>query len=176
MTYALGSSSRAKLKGVHGDLGRIVLRAIELTPVDFSVIYGVRSPAEQAHLVAIGASRTLDSAHLHGLAVDLQPYLGPGVDPYPRKSDSREAVRAKLERFEAIARAMFQAADELGILLQWGNDWDVDGIPTGRDPDEKGWLQDLVHFQLPPHHRLTAANKRAHERIALRDQGKDVIS
>lgn len=176
MTFAPGSSSRQKLKGVHGDLVRVVMRAYELSPWDFSVVFGVRTQAEQDHMVAVGASHTRNSAHLYGLAVDLQPYIGAGGDPYPRKHDLMGVRRDKLARFEAIAKAMFESADELGVLLQWGNDWDVDGIPTGRDPDERGMLQDMVHFQLPPAHRIASANTRAHARIAERAAGKAVIS
>ena len=174
--YSLGAGSELRLRGVHESLVRVVHRAIRITAQDFSVVYGVRSQSEQAHLVALGASKNPNSAHLYGRAVDLVPYLGPGVDPYPRKGETPAQQREKLARFEAVARAMFEAADELHVPLQWGNDWDCDGIPTTRDPDEKGWLPDMPHFQLPPAHREDEARARAVERAALRQAGREVIS
>jgi len=176
MTHKLGTSSERHLAGIDQKLAAVPRLAIKLCPQDFSVIFGYRSKAEQAVLVAQGASHTIESAHCYRRAYDLQPYLGRGVDPYPRRGDSAAVVAAKLERFAIVARYQFEAADQLGVPLQWGNDWDVDGIPTGRDPDEKGWLQDLVHFQKPPPHRIEAASNRAIERTRARERGELVVS
>lgn len=172
----LGTSSERHLAGIDQRLASVPRLAIQLCPQDFSVIFGYRSRAEQAILVARGASHAPESAHCYRKAYDTQPYLGAGVDPYPRRGDSPAVVAQKLARFEVVARSQFEAADQLGIPLQWGNDWDVDGIPTGRDPDEKGWLQDLVHFQEPPAHRIEAARNRAVVRTAARARGELVIA
>lgn len=174
--FSLGSGSQKRLRGVNTGLARVVLRAIEITQVDFSVIYGLRTAEEQAYFVATGASNNPNSAHLRGEAVDLVPYLGIGHDPYPRSSDHPSIRKLKLRNFELVAMAMFQAADELEFALQWGNDWDQDGTPTSKDPDEKGWLADMPHFQVPPAHRLEQAKRRREERILLRAQGIEVIS
>ncbi len=107
MTYRLGTRSMQHLSGVHPDLVAVVKRAIEITEQDFSVIEGVRNIERQRQLVAKGASRTMKSRHLTGHAVDLAPY--------PLSWD--------WEYFYPIADAMKQAAEELGVDLEWGGDW-----------------------------------------------------
>lgn len=174
MAFKIGRSSEAQLVGVDPDLVQVVRRFFEVSTIDASVISGLRTAKQQAALVKAGASQTLKSAHLYGLAVDMQPYLGPGVDPYPRKGDSPALVREKLSRFVEMAQWMIFAADELDFPIQWGNDWDLDGIPTGRDPDEKGWIQDLVHFQRA--RNIAAAEARRLARIAARERGEVVVS
>ena len=80
MTFKLGPRSVARLKGVHPDLVKVVERAIQLTPVDFTVLEGLRSLERQKALVAAGASQTLKSRHLDGHAVDLGAWVDEQVD------------------------------------------------------------------------------------------------
>ena len=107
MSYQLGARSLQNLSGVHPDLVAVVKRAIEITEQDFSVIEGVRNIERQRQLVAKGASKTMNSRHLTGHAVDLAPY--------PLSWD--------WEYFYPIADAMKQAAEELDVDLEWGGDW-----------------------------------------------------
>lgn len=122
MTFKLGPRSVARLKGVHPDLVKVVERAIQLTPVDFTVLEGLRSPERQKALVAAGASQTLKSRHLDGHAVD----LGAWVD---------EQVDWSWPLYGKIAGAMKAAAAELKIPIEWGGDWTT--------------FKDGPHFQLP---------------------------
>ncbi len=108
--FRLGTTSRARLKGVHPDLVRVVEAAIERTPVDFTVLEGLRSKARQAQLVAKGASKTLNSYHITGHAVDIAPLVNGQVswdwaDYYP------------------LAKAIKATARELGVDITWGGDW-----------------------------------------------------
>ena len=64
MAFKLSQRSLDKLEGVHEDLISIVKEAIEHTKVDFGVICGCRTKAEQAELVKKGASTTMNSRHL----------------------------------------------------------------------------------------------------------------
>lgn len=137
--FSLGAQSRARLKGVHPQLVRVVERAIELTTVDFMVLEGVRTPQRQRELYAQGRTRpgpvvtwTLTSNHFvkadgFGHAVDLCPWPVDWTD---------------LKKFDAISRAMFAAADELGVRIRWGADWDRDGKPRERGEG------DSPHFEL----------------------------
>lgn len=93
------------LERVHPDLVRVVERACEITP--FRVTEGLRTLARQKQLKAQGKSRTLNSRHLTGHAVDL-------VDPAGSYDDAK---------MRAISVAMKQAAEELGVPLTWGGDW-----------------------------------------------------
>ena len=122
MTFKLGPRSLARLKGVHPDLVKVVLRAIELTPVDFTVLEGLRSLERQKALVDAGASQTMNSRHLDGHAVDLGAWVDDQVDwSWPL--------------YGKIAQAMKAAAAELKIPIEWGGDWTK--------------FKDGPHFQLP---------------------------
>jgi len=108
--FKLGKRSIERLQGVHPDLVRVVERAIDLTPVDFTVLEGLRSPERQQTLVASGASQTLNSRHITGHAVDLGAWVDNQVDwSWPL--------------YTKIANAMKAAANELGIAIVWGGDW-----------------------------------------------------
>lgn len=110
MSYVLSRRSRDRMAGVHPALTGVVERAIQLTPVDFMVTEGVRSLERQAALVRTGASRTLDSRHLTGHAVDLAALVD-------------GAVRWDWPLYSRIAGAMKAAAAERGVSLIWGGDW-----------------------------------------------------
>ena len=71
MSFRLSQRSRTRLAGVHPDLVAVVEAAIRRTEVDFMVTEGLRDPVRQAALVKAGASRTLNSRHLTGHAVDV---------------------------------------------------------------------------------------------------------
>ena len=110
MAYALGATSLQRLKGVHPDLVRVVKRAIELTPQDFTVLEGLRSPARQKYLVSTGKSKTMNSRHLTGHAVDCAPVVG-GV------------VSWDWAHYWPVVEAMEKAAKELGIAVEAGARW-----------------------------------------------------
>jgi peptidoglycan LD-endopeptidase CwlK len=109
MTFRLSVRSRSRLEGVHPDLVRVIERAITVTAVDFVVLEGVRTLARQRELVAAGASRTLNSRHLTGHAVDIAPWVG--------------AVRWDWPLFDRLAVYVKQAAREVGVPIRWGGDW-----------------------------------------------------
>ena len=96
MGYVLGKRSLQKLGTVDDRLQRIVQYAITVTKQDFSVICGIRTKAEQRKLVASGASQTMKSKHLDGLAVDLMAYNGGG--------------RWELNLYDEIADALSEGA------------------------------------------------------------------
>ena len=62
---------KARLSGVHPDLVAVVEAARQQVP--FIVVEGMRTRERQAQLVKSAASRTMDSRHLSGHAVDLAP-------------------------------------------------------------------------------------------------------
>jgi peptidoglycan L-alanyl-D-glutamate endopeptidase CwlK len=105
----------------------VVERAIVLTAQDFAVHDGVREQAEQAALVAAGASRTMNSKHKrqsdgYGHAVDLVPFIA-GRSRWDWPGCYRVAV------------AMRAAAIEAGLALTWGGVWDRDLRDLPADPD-----------------------------------------
>lgn len=110
MPYAFGARSLERLQGVHPDLVRVVKRAIAMSPVDFTVLEGMRTLARQKQLMAQGATRTMNSRHLTGHAVDLAPVID-GV------------VSWDWPLYHKIAPVMKEAARLEGVPIQWGGDW-----------------------------------------------------
>jgi peptidoglycan L-alanyl-D-glutamate endopeptidase CwlK len=106
--FILGKRSTDNLKGIHPDLVRVVKRALELSPVDFTVIEGLRTKERQAELLEQGFTRTMNSRHIIGQAVDIVPLPVDWKNPKP---------------FGLVAEAMKKAADELGVKITWGGDW-----------------------------------------------------
>jgi hypothetical protein len=117
--FILGKRSTDNLKGVNSDLVRVVRRALELSPVDFTVIEGLRTKERQAELMKQGFTRTLNSRHIIGQAVDIVPLPVDWNNPKP---------------FHLVADAMKKAAAELGVRITWGGDWRT--------------FKDLPHYQI----------------------------
>lgn len=154
--FTLGTRSISKLDGVHPDLVRVVKRAIDLTSQDFMVLEGVRTEQRQrelygqgrtpAKLVAAGVDPALAKPKLQMVTWALKSNhfkqadgYGHAVDLVPYPVDWND-----LAKFDAIADAMMQAADELGVAIRWGADWNRNGQPR-----EKG-ESDSPHFELAP--------------------------
>ena len=110
MPYRLSRRSLERLQRVHPDLVRVVMRAIEITEVDFGITEGVRTIEKQREYFARGASKTMNSRHLTGHAVDLVAYIG-------------AEVRWDWPLYHKLAAAMKSAAKELGVAIVWGGDW-----------------------------------------------------
>lgn len=121
MSYRLGQKSEQNLAGVRPSLVAVVRKAILITEIDFAVHEGVRGMERQRKLVATGASRTMDSYHLTGDAVDLVPFVD-------------GALRWEHALCNEVARAMFEASGQLGVPLVWGRVWDMALIEL--DPDD----------------------------------------
>jgi peptidoglycan L-alanyl-D-glutamate endopeptidase CwlK len=121
VSFRLGARSEANLVGVDPGIVATVRKAILISEIDFSVHEGVRKLERQKKLVASGASRTLDSYHLTGDAVDLVPYVD-GV------------LRWEHALCNEVARAMLEASGQLGVRLVWGRVWDTELVEL--DPDD----------------------------------------
>lgn len=102
--------SLKSLNGIHPDLRRVVDRALQDSPVDFIAIEGVRSEARQRELVASGASKTMNSRHLTGHAVDLLP-IGPNGPEFA------------WPLYNKLGPAVEAAAAAEGVAITWGGRW-----------------------------------------------------
>jgi peptidoglycan LD-endopeptidase CwlK len=126
----LSAKSRAKLRGVHPDLVRVVERAADICPIPFEVTEGLRTLERQKQLKRQGLSKTLNSRHLTGHAVDLVPVVDVTGDGKVTGEDMwHHAQLVKLSPF--IKRAF---AEER-VPYEWGGDW------------KNAW--DKPHWQLP---------------------------
>ena len=110
MSFRLSQRSRARLQGVHPDLIVVVEAAIRRTEVDFMVTEGLRDPVRQAALVRAGASRTLNSRHLTGHAVDVAALV-------------EGRVRWDWPLYGLVAEAFKATAFDLKTPIIWGGDW-----------------------------------------------------
>lgn len=130
MAFKLSKRSLSRLEGVDSRLVEVVKIAIHVTKVDFGVIEGLRTVDRQRELVASGASQTMDSKHIKGLAVDLMAYVGPRAS-------------WELTLYDDIADAMKIAAQEIGVPVRWGAAWN---IPDIREWD--GTMQDAMDYYI----------------------------
>ena len=124
--FKLSKRSLDRLQGVDGGLVEVVTRAIELTDIDFAVIEGLRTVDRQRELVRSGASQTMKSKHLEGLAVDLAAYIG-------------DRISWEMNLYDNIADAMRLAAIDCDVPIRWGGAWHIDDI---REWD--GTMQDAM--------------------------------
>lgn len=125
--YKFGKNSKKKLTGVLPKVQELAKRALKYSTVDFSVIDGLRSAAEQRAMYDKGASE-LDgtmkiSDHQTGCAIDVVPYVK-GMDIW----DVKDPVVAAT--WLEIYRAFGRAAMKLGIQLELGLYYNIGG---GRD-------------------------------------------
>lgn len=110
MSFKLSQRSMDRMAGVHPDLVRVVCRAIELSTIDFGVTQGLRTIEQQRQYVADGKSKTMNSRHLTGHAVDVVAMVG-------------GKASWTFRHYEAIAQAFKAASTELGVPVVWGGSW-----------------------------------------------------
>lgn len=122
-------SGDARLVGVKPVLADLIRAASLACDVPYTVIEGLRTIERQKELVARGASKTTNSRHLTGHAVDLWPLDDAGK---PLPSGTKEAEARLWADLRIIAGVVKAEARKRGILIEWGGDW--------------GW--DAPHFQL----------------------------
>jgi peptidoglycan L-alanyl-D-glutamate endopeptidase CwlK len=125
------------LSGIHPDLVRVMEKAITNSPVDFTIIEGVRADERQQALYALGRTKPGSivtyadgvlnrsnhqvRADGYGHAVDLYPYVGGQV----RVND--------IESLRKIAGHIKAVAADMGVNAEWGGDWK---------------MRDYAHFEL----------------------------
>lgn len=108
--FRFSQTSLKRLEGVHPDLVRVITLALAKSDIDFIVLEGLRTKARQSELVAKGASKTMNSKHLTGHAVDIAPLVGGRVSwDWPL--------------YHRLAPFVKEAANELGVSIVWGGDW-----------------------------------------------------
>ena len=115
--FKFGQRSLDRLKGVHPDLVKVMEEAIKESPYDFSITEGLRSPERQKQLYDQGKSRTLNSRHLTGHAIDFAVIKdGKVVWDFPL--------------YHEVATHIKKVAANLKVSIIWGGDWRglVDGV------------------------------------------------
>ena len=113
--------SKAKLQGVDPRLVKVAEIALQRSPFDFGITCGLRTKEEQRNLVHEGKSRTMNSKHLEGRAIDIVIYIN-------------GKANWDVDNYRKVSQVFKQVATEEGIQIEWGGDW-------------KSFI-DAVHFQL----------------------------
>lgn len=118
--------SYTALEGVAPPLVAVASLTLVTSPWDFVVLEGLRTIEQQREYYESGASKTMDSKHLTGRAIDI------GI------LDSRGRyingdTPAEIQYYTEASEAFYAAARQLGVPLTWGGEW--------------GW--DFGHYQLP---------------------------
>jgi len=136
--YKFGERSKNNMIGVHPDLVAVMEAAIKDSPVDFTIIEGVRTQEIQQKLYAKGRTAPgvivtnadgirAKSSHQvkddgYGYAVDLYPYYNGNVQV-------NDVARLRL-----IAAHIKNVANKMKIKIIWGGDWIT--------------IKDYPHFEL----------------------------
>lgn len=122
--------STDNLKGVHPNLVKVFTEAIKTTPIDFTIVEGVRTAERQIQLYRQGRDlpgqkvTNVDgvkkkSNHQvkgdgYGHAVDVYPYIDGSVRV------TEKYVDAYLKK---ISDHVKEVAEKLNIGITWGGDW-----------------------------------------------------
>lgn len=109
------------LKTVDERLQRIFLKGISNSPYDFKITEGIRTLKRQQELFRLGKSKTLNSYHLKGKAVDIVVIIN-GKVIWDHKY------------YKEVAEHIKKIGSDLGHKITWGGDWKT--------------FQDSPHFQL----------------------------
>ena len=119
--YKFSDASEEKLFTCDHELQQVMFLAIKRSPYDFGISEGVRTLKRQKQLLADGKSTTLKSHHIaneYGLseAVDIAVYVN-------------GKLTWDIKYYRKVAQAVFSAAIELGIQIEWGGLWSnlIDG-------------------------------------------------
>lgn len=141
--FRFGVKSRRKLNTCDPRLVKVAERALELSPVDFTIVWGWRNKEQQNAMVASRVSKkrwphSKHNAHKkrkndivpNSKALDFAPWVGNTI-PW----DDTHV-------FAVIAGCFFAAAKELKINIRYGGDWDMDGSTKDQT------LMDWGHVEL----------------------------
>jgi len=128
MSFKLSNRSLERLEGVDERIVGVAKYAIGITKVDFGIPYlgGLRTMDQQRELFEKGASQTMKSKHLEGIAIDTVAYVG-------------ARVSWELNLYDDIADAMKEAAEAVGVKIRWGAAWHIDSIG-----DYEGSMEDAM--------------------------------
>ncbi|NBT57503.1 M15 family peptidase [bacterium] len=143
----LSFHNRVKLAFVHPELVRVFDEAVNFYSKKIRIIEGLRSVQRQNQLYLQGKTKTLDSRHLTGHALDLVTQDNGNI-----LWDEPNAIQ--------LAAAIRASAIKCGVPIRWGGCWQeintvvnlkqaaTDYVARLKAQKRKP-LIDMVHFELP---------------------------
>lgn len=127
MSVSFSKTEEAILAGVHPDLVKVIRQAAKISKINFRLIQGRRSLAQQKENLKNGVSQTLRSRHL------------PSRDGLCRAIDLCPVILGKVSYawplYYPLAATIKQAARDVAVPVEWGGDWKK--------------FRDGPHWQLP---------------------------
>ncbi|MET4696106.1 M15 family metallopeptidase [Endozoicomonas lisbonensis] len=129
---AFSQRSKARLDTCHPDLQRLMNKVVER--YDISIICGHRGREEQEEAFRTGKSKARFGQSKHNSL----PSRAVDVVPWPFNSSDWDDC----DYFSHMAGYIMAVADELGIKVRWGGDWNG----NRRTSDET--FVDMPHFEL----------------------------
>lgn len=136
-----GPKSLSRLQTVHPLLKEVADGALLVCPYNFTIVHGWRPQRVQDVLFESGASKKPwpESKHNYmendkpmSLAIDIGPWVNNGI---PWK---------ETHIFAVVAGSFMTVAEDLGIQLRWGGDWDSDGVTTDQTLLDWGHLELVI--------------------------------
>ena len=112
MSFRLSNASKRRLEGIDHGLEKVVLKAIEISEMDFGVSCGLRTREQQRALVDRGLSQTMNSKHLTGHAVDVYAWFN-------------GKISWGADDFFPIADAFQEASNIVNVNIRWGGAWEM---------------------------------------------------
>lgn len=143
------NTSKERLATAHPDLIRIMEAALQLSPVDFGIAYGYRSPQKQMELYQQG--RTTPGpivTNIDGVKTKSKhnEYPSHAVDIFAFVNGKASWEEKDLVFLGGIIIATAKLLKQAGKIthdIRWGGNWDGDGIII---TDQN--FQDLPHFEI----------------------------
>lgn len=137
--YVFGTRSSQRLATCHPDLERVARKAISITPVDFTIVCGLRARNEQNEAYKNGFSkkRWPNSKHNghspdydESTALDFAPWIHSTINWNDEGS------------FYVVAGVLLAAAVMEEVHVRGGWDWDRDGLTEDQS------FMDIGHIEL----------------------------
>lgn len=114
--FSFSDKSEQILNTVKIELNNLAHKVLEISPIDFTVVDGWRDKKTQEKLYKENKTKTLNSKHCSGDAIDIVPFINEKPD-YNAINDC------------AFIIGLFYAkAEELGIKIRVGAIWDGNSI------------------------------------------------
>lgn len=108
--YNFSKTSIEKLQTVDTRLQELFKKAIINSPYDFCITEGIRTLEKQKEYVAKGVSKTLNSKHLTGKAVDIAVIVN-------------NKITWEWKYYKEVADHIKAVAEEFRLKITWGGDW-----------------------------------------------------
>lgn len=127
-------NSLNELSTCHNDLIKLCNEVIKY--IDFTVLEGFRNERDQEIAYAKGNTKLHWPFGNH----NKNPSLAVDIAPYPVDWTDSEKAR---QRFVLLAGFMLCKAQDLGIKIRWGGDWN-----SNMDTRDEKSFRDYPHFEL----------------------------